>query len=60
MNNKFKINDNVICTFGSNKGKVFKVVEVLKDSYSCILEGSKDNKYYSYNDNTLISKALTS
>lgn len=53
MNNKFKVNQKVICTIGTNKGKVFTIKAIMKDSYSCILDGSNDGKYYRYTDSTL-------
>lgn len=53
MNKNFTEGQSVICTLGSNKGKRFKIALVLKSGYSCKLEGTTEDRYYRYTDNTL-------
>lgn len=53
MNKKFKVNQDVVCTWGSNKGKEFTIVRVLNNGYSCKLKEFNDGKNYGYDDNTL-------
>lgn len=53
MNKNFAEGQSVICTLGSNKGKRFKIALVLKNGYSCKLEGTTEDRYYRHTDNTL-------
>ncbi|MCM3387289.1 hypothetical protein M3649_03970 [Ureibacillus chungkukjangi] len=55
MNRKFKLDQKVVCTFGSNKGKEFIVKLIVSDGYSCQLANENDGKYYRYTDSTLIA-----
>jgi uncharacterized protein YodC (DUF2158 family) len=57
MNKKFKVGEEVVCTWGTNKGKEFKISLLLKDgSYSCRSLDDSDEKYYRYDDNSLRGK----
>lgn len=49
----FNVGDKVVCTWGTNKGKVFIIELIMKESYSCSLADKSDNKYYEYTDSTL-------
>lgn len=58
LNVKFKKDQRVVCTWGSNKGKEFIIEVVLKDGYSCSMVGGDEvkyehKKYYAYDDNKL-------
>lgn len=53
VNVKFHVGQTVVCTLGLNKGKKFVIQSIIKNGYSCKLADGSNDKYYSYNDNTL-------
>lgn len=53
MNNKLGIGDNAVCTYGSMKGHIFIVKEILNDSYSCERNDINDKNRYNYDDSCL-------
>lgn len=49
-----KVGDNVICTWGSMKGREFVVKAVLNNGdYSCKIADGSNDKYYQYSNSTL-------
>lgn len=56
-NTMFKMDDCIISTFGTTKGKEFIVKAILKDGfYSCQLKDKSNDTYYQFSNDTAIKK----